>query len=121
MAFDTGCCGYHFKENEPNLTGLITLSMPMIVCGSLILAILIPASAVIKPLKKTSKMIRLIVCINFRLIHATQIFPKIRCKVAGILLPYFARISGIVYKNFNFLCLLLLWITFLLPVYWLLS
>ena len=121
MSFETGCCGYHFKENEPNLVGLITLSMPMIIIGNLLLFILIPLSKIIKPLKKICELIKLIVRINLRLIHMTPIVPKIRCKVAGYLLPHFARISGVAYKNFNFLLLLFLWAVFLLPICLLLS
>lgn len=116
MAFETGCCGYHFRENEPNLFGLTTLSVPLIVLNILALVIIYPLSLIAPALRHLRQTLALIVRINARLIHQASLFPNARCRIAGYALPYSPPVSGAIYRNFNLITLLLLWTAALLLI-----
>jgi len=110
MVGDTGCCGYHYREKSPNLFGLLTLSMPMIILGCVVFLILFAISSMMPGLKRTNKKILIIIKANLHLIHGASFYPRLRCSLAGGMFSHSPRISGAVYRNFNLSLLVLLWI-----------
>ena len=116
MVGETGCCGYNFKEKAPNFFGLVTFSIPMIIMGCVFVMIILPVSLIYRPLNKISRQLYIIIKANLYLIHTAQFYPKTRCKLAGRIFCLFPRFSGMIYKNFNFAVMILLWVGVIFPI-----
>jgi len=116
MVGDTGCCGYNFKEKGPNFFGLVTFSIPVIISGCAMLVFLFPLGLIYRGLHKLKEQVLIIIKANLYLIHTRPFYPKIRCKLAGKIFPQFPKFSGIIYRNFNFAVMILLWAGVIFPI-----
>ena len=106
---DTGCCGFHFQEKGPNVFGLMTLSVPLLLLGGIVF----PASALITALTGRFAKVRdaavVIIKANVRLINKTPLLPKLRCSLSARFFPVSPRMAGLVYKSFNVVLLFAAW------------
>lgn len=101
MFGDSGCCGFQLKKGEPTLLGAVTLSFPIIILGSILTVILTPFCMMSRNISKIRKQILLILQANVRLINNVSLCSKLRCMLAGKIFRHSPKLSGIIYKNFN--------------------
>ena len=107
---DTGCCGFHFQDKGPNLFGLLTLSVPLMLLSGVVFSLAFLVNAVTGRLAKTRDFFRLIAGANVRLINKTPLYPKLRCWISSRIFPVSPRLAGLVYKSFNSALLLAVWV-----------
>lgn len=116
MIGDTGCCGFSGMSKGPNLIGLLTLSVPMLVMGFMAYPLLLMLGLALPAARRVRDQVKVIIRANFNLIHRKPFFPVWRCKLAGTLFRVSPRISGWMYRSFNLTAFLLIWLVLLLPV-----
>ncbi len=110
MLTDTGCCGFNLSQEKTTLLGLMTLSMPLVVIGCIILPLFILSGRLSAGLNKIKKVITVLIKANFYLIYKAALLPKTRCSLAGKFFSYSPRVSGAIYRYFNIAVLTVLWI-----------
>lgn len=116
MIGETGCCGYSMEDKGPNLFGLLTLAVPMLLLAVVVLPFLYIIGLVIPAVKRISHLVLVIIRANLSLIHKKQFLPLYRCRLAGKLFTVSPQFSGIIYKNFNLTILLMIWISVFFPI-----
>ncbi len=116
MIGDTGCCGFSGMNKGPNLFGLLTLSVPMLLTGLAVYPVLFVSGTIIPAAARWRDQVRVIVRANFNLIHRKTFFPLFRCKIAGTVFRFSPRLSGLLYRSFNLAAFLLIWLCVVLPV-----
>ena len=117
MIGDTGCCGFSGMSKGPNVFGLMTLSVPMLVAVAAVYPIILLLATVIPGMRTLRHQMRIIIRANYNLIHQKAFFPLFRCKVAGSVFGVSPRLSGFLYRSFNLTIFLLIWICILMPVW----
>ena len=106
--FSTGCCGADFRSDDVTFVGLWSLSVPLV--------LLFTPAALLRPLLGQSRLRRfadVLVFANMDLIRRASLMPGLRCWVAGTLYRLSPRLSGAVYRCFNFSLLCTLWLVIL--------
>ena len=116
MIGDTGCCGFTQGQKGPNLFGLLTLSVPMLVVGLMVYPVLWLTGAVAPPAARWRDQAKVIIRANFNLIHQKAFFPLFRSKMAGSVFRVSPRLSGLLYRSFNLTAFVLIWLVVLLPL-----
>ena len=116
MIGDTGCCGFSGIQKGPNLFGLLTLSVPMLVVCLAVYPLMFVLGAFNPAAARRRDQVRIIIRANFNLIHQKTFFPLFRCKMAGTVFRFSPRLSGWLYRSFNLAAFLLIWLCVLLPV-----
>jgi len=116
MIGETGCCGYSMEDKGPNLFGLLTLAVPMLLLAVVALPFLYTIGLVVPAVKRTNHLLLVIIRANLSLIHKKQFLPLYRCRLAGKLFTVSPQFSGIIYKNFNLTILLMIWISVFFPI-----
>lgn len=102
--FKTGCCGADFKTDEVTFTGLWSLSVPLIY-------VFAPAAA-LGPLLgegRLRRFVRVLLTANLDLVRRASLIPGARCSLAGTLYNFSPRLSGVLYRYFNFILLSSIW------------
>lgn len=117
MIGDTGCCGFAGVNKGPNLFGLLTLSVPMLVVSFLIYPVLWISGAIVPTIRKWRQQVAIIIRANYNLIHQKTFFPLFRCKIAGSMFRFSPRLSGLIYRTFNLTAFILIWLCVLLPAW----
>lgn len=103
----TGCCGASFEKNNISFVGLLTFSFPMLIISSAVWGIL-----KLTPFYRLSEKSVLFVIIksNLELIQKKSIMAKWKCLISARLFSFSPRLSGFLFKYFNLLLFLFLWI-----------
>lgn len=116
MIGDTGCCGFNGQDQGPNLVGILTFSMPMMVLGVLMYPVVFILGVFHRRMRQIKSQLGVIIRANLRLIHKKKFFPMFRCTVAGKLFKLSPWLSGIVYRSFNLTIFVMIWMCALVPV-----
>lgn len=116
MIGETGCCGFSMEEKGPNLFGLLTLAVPMLLAAVVAWPFLYIISGIAPATKRIKHLAQVIIRANLNLIHKKQFLPLYRCKLAGTMFGVSPQFSGIIYKNFNLTILLMIWIGIFFPI-----
>lgn len=114
--FATGCCGADFRSDKVTITGLWTLSVPLVYLSA-------PA-AVLGPLLGEGwarRLIRVLLTANLDLIRQATVIPGLRCSLAGRLYAVSPRLSGFSYRYFNLVVLTLPWACFAAAIFFYLT
>ncbi|MGE0268516.1 MAG: hypothetical protein AB7S78_08695 [Candidatus Omnitrophota bacterium] len=116
MIGETGCCGYSMEDKGPNLFGLLTLSVPMLVASAVVLPFFYLFSFVVPTARRTKNFLMVVIRANLNLIHKKPFIPLYRCKIAGRFFSVSPKFSGMIYRNFNLTIFLMIWISVIFPV-----
>lgn len=115
MDLGTGCCGGDLRRNEISLFGLLSLSLPLVFLSGALLVLSFPFFPV-PIVKKTHQKLRIVLRANLTLIHQQALVPKFRSYMAACLFRISPRLSGWVYRSFNFCLLSAIYIVVLSPI-----
>lgn len=116
MIGETGCCGYSMEDKGPNLFGLLTLSVPMLIVATMTWPIFYGLSLVVPKARRIRDFIQVVIRANLNLIHKKPFIPLYRCKIAGRFFSVSPKLSGMIYRNFNLTIFLMIWISVIFPV-----
>ena len=111
----TGCCGEHVNSEKATFTGVLTLAFPL-------LLVLCAATIVTLPLRLFRKGRRLhnglgqLLMANTHLIHSCRMVPRARCAVSGKLYTLSPAVSGLTYRSFNMVLLIVIWAALLTTI-----
>ncbi len=102
--FATGCCGADFRNDKVTITGLWTLSVPLVYLSA-------PAAALGPILGEGGgrRLFRVLLTANLDLIRQATLIPGLRCELAGKLYAVSPRLSGLAYRYFNLAVLTVPW------------
>ena len=117
MIGNTGCCGSGFRKEGVTLWGLATLSLPLALFSACILPLFFLLGLVNSRMRRLKEMLLIIIRANLALIHSTPLSPKARCVVSGKIFSISPKISGAIYRSFNFSLLFFLWVSFITVFY----
>ena len=112
---DLGCCGANFEKNNISFLGLLTLSATAVILLSLVWVISLPIYLVTK---SWHNLLGIIIRANSDLIKNSSILRKTKCEVAGKILRYSPRLSGLFFKSFNFVILYSAWSLCFICLFW---
>jgi hypothetical protein len=110
---NTECCGANFENNNISILGVFLISCPFIIVYWIFSPVLLP----INYFRKNSFLMSTIYKANVELIKKITILPNLKCIISGKLYFISPRLSGWCYKNFNLICLLIMWLMAILLTY----
>jgi hypothetical protein len=113
MNHGINCCGFNRDLNKITFLGILTLSLPLSILGSLVFLTLIIPANFIPSARKINERLRLILKADFYLINTTLNINS-RCAISGITFSRSPRLSGLIYKYFNIVILILIWFVIIL-------
>jgi len=100
--FATGCCGADFRNDRVTVTGLWTLSVPLVYLS-------IPAAVLPLGEGRVRRIFRVLLTANLDLIRQATLIPGLRCELSGKLYAVSPRLSGLAYRYFNLAALTIPW------------
>ena len=103
---DLGCCGASFEKNNISFLGLLTLSTTALIFLSFLWVLTWPLSLVFK---SWHNVLGVVIKANADLIKNSSLLRKTKCEMAGKILRYSPRASGLFFKSFNFVILFSSW------------
>jgi hypothetical protein len=109
----TECCGSNLKNEQISFLGLLTLSTPIILLLTPIVAI--------QKLLKTTNSITVIFKSNIVLIKQATILPNLKCSIAALTLGQFPALSAFTFKYFNLCTLVFTFLLILTPFFLVIS
>jgi hypothetical protein len=104
------CCGLNLRDENITLIKILLFSTPYlwilaaVFTGLWWLARLFPSAKIL--CRNASRILSR----NYDLICDSNLMPKIRCLISSKLYRWSPQMSGVIYKNFNILCLSTLWL-----------
>lgn len=105
----TECCGSNLKNEKISFLGLLTLSTPMIILLSPIIAL--------QTVLRRSNSITVIFNSNLVLIKQATILPNLKCSIAASTLGHLPLLSAFTFKYFNLSILILALLFILTPLF----
>jgi hypothetical protein len=99
---DSGCCGEDLKTLRISRLGVLTLGLPLaVVCVVLRPALWLLART------STGRVLLALAAANDRLVAEAAVSSRTKCRLSGALYAVSPRLSGFVFRHFNFLICLL--------------
>ncbi|MDP7322303.1 MAG: hypothetical protein QF441_16995 [Bacteriovoracaceae bacterium] len=110
----TKCCGSDFRRDDIPFIGLLTLAFPLVV----LTFFLRPISFFMRFLQKKKKTILDVLYeSNLNLIVQAMILPQLKCSLASLLYSISPKLSGGVFKLFNFFIIIIIYGLFFVVLY----
>jgi hypothetical protein len=95
------CCGAGFEGDTISLVGIYTLAIPALVLLLPLLMITFSIALVSPSRISAHNLLKDVFFANLRAIEKSELAPRLKCHIVGILFPYYPRISGIFFRFFN--------------------
>ncbi|ATH09269.1 hypothetical protein BIY24_15355 [Halobacteriovorax marinus] len=106
------CCGAEFEKSHISLLGLLTLSFPLVILLTVLKIILFPII-----LMKKISIIDSLINVNHKLIRQKNILSRYKCNLASAVFKVSPRLSGLIFKYFNFSILVFIWTLIILVIF----
>ena len=112
---DIGCCGASFEKNKTSFLGLLTFSVTAMIVLVLVYFVTLPLYLFSS---KFHNLMKIIFNANKDLLKKNNILRKSKCQIAGKLLRYSARLSGLFFNYFNYTIFFSCWLVLLGTILW---